>query len=331
MKINVFLALSSMLVCRVGFGQDAPSAASDSQSLTALHEIGRGVPWSRVGSPPSQQALASRAGQWRQESAAYAKAFSLLKQSWTGEAVDNPSDLRFRVRPYEDFIRTVTDAGGYGNLVLADSARRLSLGMIGRYAVSHPSEYATIGDLLADVRVHLLDCAATSDMIADELGLAAPSGSWHLSEKQEELRLVFRSDGSSLREAGGRSLLGALAPSTMIGKRDVSGLLSRLMEDEMMARAILPALVEFLKGGLACEPGVVRYGDGRSRNKICLPSLRRAAYLRRQHTGTCQRLSEMERQSGAVRRAGWRVSARQCRENCVNAFTISVSSDTCVR
>ena len=39
-------------------------------------------------------------------------------------------------------------------------------------------------------------------MIADELGLAAPSGSWRLSEKQEELRLVFRSDGSS---SGGRT------------------------------------------------------------------------------------------------------------------------------
>jgi hypothetical protein len=193
--------------------------------------------------------VASRAGQWRQESAAYNRAFSLLKQSWTGEAVENPGDLRLQVRQYEDLIRTVTDAGGYGNLVLADSARRLSLGMIGRYAATHPSEYATIGDLLADVRIRLLDCPATSDMIADELGLAPPSGSWRLSEKQEELRLVFRSDGSSFREAGGRSLLGALAPSTMIGKRDVSGLLSRLMEDEMMARAILPALVEFLKRG----------------------------------------------------------------------------------
>jgi hypothetical protein len=249
MRINVFLVLCSMLVCHVGFGQDPPSAVSDSQSLVALHEIGRGVPWSRIGSPPSQQALASRVEQWRQESAAYARAFSLLKQSWTGEAVDNPGDLRFRVRQYEDFIQNVTDVGGYGNVVLADSARRLSLGMIGRYAVTHPQEYATIGDLLAEVRVRLLDCPATSDMIADELRLAAPSGSWHLSEKQEELRLVFRSDGSDFHNAAGRSLLGVLTPSSMMGKRDVSGLLHRLTEDEMMARCILPAMVEFLKRG----------------------------------------------------------------------------------
>ena len=249
MRINVFLFLSSMLLCHVGFGQDAPSAVSDSQSLAALHQIGRGLPWSRIGSPPSQQALASRAEQWRQESAAYNKAFSLLKQSWTGEAVDNPSDLRFRVRQYEDFIRTVTDAGGYGNLVLADSARRLSLGMISRYAVTHPSDYATIEDLLADVRIRLLDCPATSDMIADELGLAPPSGSWRLSERKEELTLIFGNYGSSFRSAGGSALLGLLSPSKMMGKRDVSALLYRFVEDEMTARCILPALVEFLKRG----------------------------------------------------------------------------------
>jgi hypothetical protein len=252
MKISVFLALSTMMVCRLGLGQDALSA-SHSQSRTALHEIGRGVPWSRIGSPPSQQAMASRAGQWRQESAAYARAFSLLKQSWTGEMLDNTSDLRFLVRQYEDFIRTVTDAGGYGNLVLADSARRLTLGMIGRYAVTHPSEYAAIGDVLVDVRVRLLDCPATHHMIADELGLAVPSGSWHLSERQEELRLIFRNDGSDFHSAGGRSLLGSLTPSTMMGKRDITGLLQRLMEDEMLARAILPALVEFLKRGGSLE------------------------------------------------------------------------------
>jgi hypothetical protein len=238
-----------MLLCHVGFGQDAPSAVSDSQSLAALHQIGRGLPWSRIGSPPSQQALASRAEQWRQESAAYNKAFSLLKQSWTAEAVERPGDLRLRVRQYEDLIRTVTDAGGYGNLVLGDTGRRLSLGLLSHYAVTHPSEYATIGDLLEDVRIRLLDCPATSDMIADELGLSPPSGSWRLSEKKEELTLIFGNDGSSFRSAGGSALLGLLSPSKMMGKRDVSALLYRLIEDEMLARCILPALVEFLKRG----------------------------------------------------------------------------------
>src|SRR5262249_52289153 len=161
---------------------------------------------------------------------------------------------RFRVRQYEDLIRTVTDAGGYGNLVLSDTARRLSLaargnnrvgrvasaagararssddsdaghlrgaatklvpgaaatlwaariwpasfvarrrrwtridsssrlafgpnrgcaiprdyyhgllGLLSHYAVTHPSEYAAVGDMLADVRIRLLDCPATSDM-----------------------------------------------------------------------------------------------------------------------------------------------------------------------
>jgi len=249
MRINIFLFLSSILICRMAFCQDAPVAFSDSQSLAALHEIGHGVPWSRIGSPPSQQALASRAGQWRQESAAYNKAFSLLKQTWTVEAVESPGDLRYRVRQYEDLIQTVTDAGGYGNLVLADAARRLSLGLLGHYAVTHPSEYAAIGELLADVRIRLLDCRATSDMIADELGLAAPSGSWRLSEGKEGLALIFGHDGSSSRSVGGRSLVGLLSPSKLMAKRDVSALLYRMAESDMHACCILPALVEFLKRG----------------------------------------------------------------------------------
>jgi hypothetical protein len=238
-----------MSLCCLGFGQDAPVTIRDSQSLAALHQIGRGVPWSRIGSPPSQQAQASRAEQWRGESAAYNKALSLLKQSWTVEAVENPGDLRLQVRQYEDLIRTVTEAGGYGNLVLADTARRLNLGLLSHYAITHPSEYTAIGDLLADVRIRLLDCPATSDMIADEIGLAPPSGSWNLSEKKEELALIFGNDGSSFRTAGGSALLGLLSPSKMMGKRDVSALLYRLIEDEMLARCILPALVEFLKRG----------------------------------------------------------------------------------
>jgi hypothetical protein len=247
MRINVFLFLNSISICRMACGQDAPVAVSDSQSLAALHEIGRGVPWSRIGSPPSQQAVASRAGRWRQESAAFNKAFSLLKQSWTVEAVESPGDLRSRVRQYEDLIRTVTDAGGYGNLVLADAARRLSLGLLGHYAVMHPTEYLAIGELLPDVRIRLLDCHATSDMIAAELGLAAPSGSWHLSEGKEELALIFGRDGSSFHSAFGSALLGT--PSKLMGTRDVSALLYRLTESEMLARCGLPALVEFLKRG----------------------------------------------------------------------------------
>ena len=43
--------------------------------------------------------------------------------------------------------------------------------------------------------------------------------------------------------------MGLLSPSKMMGKRDVSALLFRLIEDEMLARCILPALVEFLKRG----------------------------------------------------------------------------------
>ena len=209
---TIFLAGLSLVSCHPGVTQTAAVGTDSPPAAGTLHDIGRAIKWMRIGAPPSLERQATRAEEWQRESAAYKKAFSLLKQSWSVEAADNPSDLRFRVRQYEDLIKTVTDAGGYGNLVLADTARRLSLGLLSQYVVTHPSEYATVGDLLADLRIRLLDCPATSDMIADELGLAPPSGSWHLSEGKQDLVLIFGNDGSSFRTAGGSSLWACCLP-----------------------------------------------------------------------------------------------------------------------
>jgi hypothetical protein len=90
-------------------------------------------------------------------------------------------------------------------------------------------------------------------MIADEIGLAPPSCSWHLPGRKEELALIFGNDGSSFCSADGSTLLGLLSPSKMMGKRDVSALLYRLIEDELLARCILPAASRYGGPGLSRE------------------------------------------------------------------------------
>src|SRR5207249_3146950 len=64
-----------------------------------------------------------------------------------------------------------------------------------------------------------------------------------------ELELIFRSDGSSLHNEAGRSLLHLPVPSKMISQRDISGLFYRLAEDEASERVVVPGLVEFLRRG----------------------------------------------------------------------------------
>ena len=159
------------LGCHSAGAQEPANSLSSSRPRATLYDIGRAIPWSHIGAPPPQGSPAARVEKWQREAAAYDQAFQVIKESWTGEAMENPDELRFRVGPYEDLIRTVTGSGGYGNLALADCLRRLSLSLLIRYAVTHPLEYEAVGDLLSKDRVRLLDCPATGDMVAEELKL----------------------------------------------------------------------------------------------------------------------------------------------------------------
>jgi hypothetical protein len=86
------------------------------------------------------------------------------------------------------------------------------------------------------------------DMLHEELKLTPPSGRWHLSEKPQELDLIFYVDGSSfLRESDGM-LTGPPGPSKLIAKRNVSSLLYRLIDSGATER-ILASLLEVLKLG----------------------------------------------------------------------------------
>src|ERR1043166_2692007 len=111
---------------------------------TTLSGIGRASSWPHIGAPPSDRSPAARSKQWLQERAAFDRALEIARREWSGEPIKRIEDLRFQVIQYEDAIRTVTAAGGYGNLILADSFRRLDLALIARYLVMRPSEYAVI-------------------------------------------------------------------------------------------------------------------------------------------------------------------------------------------
>ena len=104
-----------------------------------IADIGHTSNWPHIGAPPPADAPASRLGAWRAESASYSEAFESIKRSWNGFAA-SADDLRFKVQQYEDLIRAFTEPGGYGNLILADIARRLSDALLSQWAVVHVQE-----------------------------------------------------------------------------------------------------------------------------------------------------------------------------------------------
>jgi hypothetical protein len=240
----------------------------------SLSDIGGAMPWHHIGAPLSPESAAPRVAQWQAEVAYFREAFEAIRQTWTGEAVDSPGELRSKVGRYEDLVRTVTDSGGYGNLLLADTLRRLSVGLLVRYVMAHPSDYAVVGEILETNRVRLLDCAAVGNMLTEELKLAPPSGQWHLSESQKELELIFIADGSSLHEAGLGMLVGGPGPSSLIAKRDITALLSRLMATESTERMVLAGFLEFLKqGGTVADLGSFEHIMAKEKSRFQFPPL----------------------------------------------------------
>jgi hypothetical protein len=254
MNVKLFAIVGATILLRSGWAQDPAGPVP-------LSQLNR-TPWPHIGAPPANGAPPSRAGVWHHEAAAFAQAMESIKQSWTGIEPASASELKFQVQQYEDLVRTVSRSSGYGNVILADCLRRLSLTLMANYAMAHPSDNVTIEDLLKSKGPSLLDSAAMTTMLAEELELNPPNGSWHLSTDRRQVDLVFNTSGSTYRNAIG-SILIRRAPtnSAMMGRRDVAALLARVIETEAVASVHLPGLIQFRKlGGLIedLDPNDVR-------------------------------------------------------------------------
>ncbi|SPF54455.1 hypothetical protein SBA4_640016 [Candidatus Sulfopaludibacter sp. SbA4] len=158
-------------------------------------------------------------------------------------------DLQFRVQQYEDLVQTISGSRGYGNVLLADCLRRLSLTLLIEYALAHPSENEAIAEILKPGRTRLLDSPAVGTMLAEELNLVPPREAWHLSKSREEIEQVFRATGSTYAKENGRILLGLPSTSTLANRRDVYGVLLRVLESDMLECVHLPGLIEFRRLG----------------------------------------------------------------------------------
>jgi hypothetical protein len=179
--------------------------------------------WQHLGSPPQPRSSPLRIEQWHRDGAQIRGALRSLRAGWSEELPQSSSEFRARVWQLEDVSRSVSDAGGYGNLLLAEAARRLSLALVAGYAVRHGADHEVVGDLLSTSRrVRLLDCPAVSEMLKDELELTPPSGGWRLSESWDHLKVVLAADGSTPRDLGFARMLRKPGLTSLLEKRGLS-------------------------------------------------------------------------------------------------------------
>lgn len=239
---SVTAAMIAALLCAAWAQQGWPVAP------LSLSQVNR-LPWPHIGSPPPGGAPQADVERWRGESATFAEAFEAVKGSWTGDDVRLADELRARVGQYEDLLRSVASSAGYGNALLADSLRRLSLTLLVEYELRHPTENHVAGEILKLDRVSLLDSAAVAGLLSEEFKLAPPLGGWKLVENRAQLDSIFRSQGTTINRASDRMLFGLPTTSAMVNQRDVYALLFRMIDTEGVERVNLPGLVEFHKRG----------------------------------------------------------------------------------
>jgi hypothetical protein len=239
---SVIVAAITVLLCAAWAQQSRPVAP------LSLSQINR-LPWPHIGAPPPKGAPQADVDRWRGESATFAETFEAIKGSWTDDEVRTADELRARVRQYEDLLRSVASSAGYGNALLADSLRRLSLTLLVEYELGHPAENRVVGEILNLDRVSLLDSAAVEGLLSEEFKLAPPLGGWKLVENRAQLDSIFRSQGTTTNRAGDRMLFGLPTTSAMVNQRDVYALLFRMIDTEGVERVNLPGLVEFHKRG----------------------------------------------------------------------------------
>jgi hypothetical protein len=242
MTVRLLVATTLTLVVAGARAQEATRVRPE--TLPQVNHL----PWPHIGSPPAEGGPAAEAEHWRQEAATFERAFAAIKGSWTGKELTSADDLRTRVQQYEDLIRTVGGSPGYGNVLLADCLRRLSVTLVVEYAVGHPAENEVVDRLMRSDRVSLWDCDALHGMLSEELKLAAPLGGWRLLENRQQFESIFVAGGTTLDKEVHRTWL-AMSSTSLMSRRDVYGLLFRLMETELVERVHLPGLIEFRRLG----------------------------------------------------------------------------------
>ena len=242
-KIAVLVAAVLTLLLRSGGAQEAAGAPRGT-----LSEVNH-LPWPHIGSPRAAGAPSAEVDQWRREAAAFGSAFEAIKGSWTGEDAGSADELRARVRQYEDLVRTVTSSPGYGNALLADCLRRLSLTLTVEFALAHPAENEAIGEILKSDRAALLDSIAVHGMLSEELKLPPPPGGWRLTDSRQDLDSVFQCNGTTYRKEMDRVFWSVPGTSALVTKCDVYALLFRIIGTEAVERVGLSGLVEFRRLG----------------------------------------------------------------------------------
>ena len=154
----------------------------------------------------------------------------------------NAVGLKVKLNNYEALIRKVLDSGGYGNVVLAESLRRLSLATIGGLLVRRQLVDAEMTRLIKADRVSLWNSSAFQRLLADEAAALKYRQTIPVDVEDAYKMWGIAPLGEVMREA-----LSTAKPLDQ--DRSVLRLATRILDGEATQEVSVAGLAEFLRRG----------------------------------------------------------------------------------
>lgn len=166
---------------------------------------------------------------------------------------DGPlAEIAVQLRSLVSVAKMLREAGGYTNVLLADSSYRIAVGNLTLHVLRHPSDFAPSSDLLNELRFQSLSTTTAGTLIQEGLGNPDAVRILERAGIGEVLVTSFQLCGVTSKQVIW-SLGEKGTTSAMLKTQQTALLILRLASADLVAAYSLPGLLRFLGRGGALK------------------------------------------------------------------------------
>lgn len=251
-KVYQVLALTlSLNECVISFNpqsnepantQDADSGFSAGKKLSVLWL----EKWQVIGFPPtvSQPQANHEAEINPYPSKFFAKISAALQEEWLETDKLSYREITIRLASYESATTRCLALGGYGNIVIAESFRRLAVTVIGRFIVHNSKLIDETEKLLVIPKASIWGSASVQRLLGQEANLLNKPN-FEFRDSLGVFRLWGRESGTIMHDV----IATPPTSSMLLINRRVDLLMFRILESDRLRALSIPGYLHFLRQG----------------------------------------------------------------------------------
>jgi hypothetical protein len=165
---------------------------------------------------------------------------------------DDIHDVSRTVCVYGDLIVSISDAGGFANVVLSDSLYRIITSRLANFLIHHPEEFSRVRELMNRFPPPPCNAAYIGKIVQTETGKAGAQALLANVKPSRIRKEVFRLEGSVDKNGEGietAEIISSIKTRTLIGRDNASPLVWRILGTGRFFNYTLSGFVDFLSCG----------------------------------------------------------------------------------